>query len=44
MFLSVADLTKSYNTGMLTPVLKGVNLEMEKGQIGVILVVLSANE
>jgi len=37
MFLSVANLTKSYNTGMITPVLKGVNLEMEKGQIGVIL-------
>jgi putative ABC transport system ATP-binding protein len=37
MFLSVANLTKSYNTGMITPVLKGVSLEMEKGQIGVIL-------
>ncbi len=37
MFLSVANLTKSYNTGMITPVLKGVGLEMAKGQIGVIL-------
>jgi putative ABC transport system ATP-binding protein len=37
MFLTVANLTKSYNTGMITPVLKGVNLEMGKGQIGVIL-------
>ncbi len=37
MFLSVANLKKSYNTGMITPVLKGVDLEMEKGQIGVIL-------
>ena len=37
MFLSVANLTKSYPTGMITHVLKGVDLEMEKGQIGVIL-------
>lgn len=37
MFLTVANLTKSYNTGMVTPVLKGVDLEMERGQIGVIL-------
>jgi putative ABC transport system ATP-binding protein len=36
-YLSVTNLTKSYNTGMITPVLKGVGLEMEKGQIGVIL-------
>jgi putative ABC transport system ATP-binding protein len=37
MFLSVSNLTKSYNTGITTPVLKGVDLEMERGQIGVIL-------
>ena len=37
MFLSVSNLTKSYNTGIITHVLKGVGLEMEKGQIGVIL-------
>lgn len=28
---------KSYNTGIITQVLKGVNLEMKRGQIGVIL-------
>lgn len=37
MFLSVSNLTKSYNTGMITPVLKGVGLEMQRGQVGVIL-------
>jgi putative ABC transport system ATP-binding protein len=37
MFLSVSNLTKSYNTGIITHVLKGVELELEKGQIGVIL-------
>jgi putative ABC transport system ATP-binding protein len=37
MFLSVANLAKSYHTGMITPVLKGVDLKMERGQIGVIL-------
>jgi putative ABC transport system ATP-binding protein len=37
MFLSVSNLTKSYNTGIITPVLKGVGLEMKRGQIGVIL-------
>ena len=37
MFLSVSNLTKSYNTGITTHVLKGVGLEMERGQIGVIL-------
>ncbi|UVI33345.1 ABC transporter ATP-binding protein [Paenibacillus spongiae] len=36
MFLSVSNLTKSYNTGIITHVLKGVGLELEKGQIGVI--------
>jgi putative ABC transport system ATP-binding protein len=37
MFLSVTNLTKSYNTGVITPVLKRVGLEMARGQIGVIL-------
>ena len=37
MFLSVSNLTKSYNTGIITHVIKGVGLELEKGQIGVIL-------
>jgi len=37
MFLSVSKLTKSYNTGIITQVLKGVDLELERGQIGVIL-------
>src|SRR5512145_3242424 len=37
MFLSVSNLMKSYNTGIITHVLKGVSLEMERGQIGVIL-------
>lgn len=37
MFLSVSNLKKSYNTGIITHVLKGVGLELEKGQIGVIL-------
>src|SRR5512145_1891564 len=37
MFLSVSNLMKSYNTGMITHVLKGMGLELEKGEIGVIL-------
>lgn len=37
MFLSVSNLTKSYNTGIITHVLKGVDLKMERGEIGVIL-------
>ena len=37
MFLSVSNLTKSYNTGIITHVLKGMGLELEKGEIGVIL-------
>ncbi len=37
MFLSVSKITKSYTTGIIAPVLKGVDLAMEKGQIGVIL-------
>lgn len=36
MFLSISNLTKSYNTGIITPVLKGVGMELNKGQIGVI--------
>ncbi|SCY21891.1 ABC transporter ATP-binding protein [Alkaliphilus peptidifermentans] len=37
MFLSTSNLTKSYNTGIITHVLKGVGLEMKRGEIGVIL-------
>src|SRR5215510_8254586 len=37
MFLSVSNLTKSYDTGVVTHVLNGVGLELERGQIGVIL-------
>lgn len=37
MFLSVSNLTKSYNSGVITHVLKRMGLEMERGQIGVIL-------
>lgn len=37
MFLSVNNLTKSYQSGIATEVLKGLNLELKKGQIGVIL-------
>jgi putative ABC transport system ATP-binding protein len=37
MFLSVSNLTKSYHNGITTHVLKGVDMELEKGQIGVIL-------
>lgn len=37
MFLSVSNLTKSYKTGIINHVLKGVSLKMERGQIGVIL-------
>ena len=37
MFLSASNLTKSYNTGIITHVLKGVGMELEKSQIGVIL-------
>ena len=36
MFLSVSKLTKSYRTAS-PPVLRGVGLELERGQIGVIL-------
>lgn len=37
MFLSVSDIKKSYQTGITTHVLKGVSMELLKGQIGVIL-------
>jgi putative ABC transport system ATP-binding protein len=37
MFLRISNLTKSYDTGIITHVLKGVSLTMEQGQIGVIL-------
>jgi putative ABC transport system ATP-binding protein len=37
MFLTASNLTKSYNTGIVTHVLKDVGLEMERGEIGVIL-------
>jgi putative ABC transport system ATP-binding protein len=37
MFLSVSGLTRSYDTGTIARVLKGVDLEMGKGQIGVLL-------
>ncbi len=37
LFLSVSKLSKVYNTGIITHVLKGVGLEMGRGQIGVIL-------
>lgn len=37
MFLSVTDITKSYKTGITVQVLKGLNMELEKGKIGVML-------
>lgn len=37
VFLSVSDLTKSYQNGIITRVLKGVSMELEQGKIGVIL-------
>jgi len=37
VFLSVTNLTKSYQTGITTQVLNGLSMELEKGQIGVIL-------
>ena len=37
MFLSVSELTKSYQTEITTTVLKSVDIKLEKGQIGVIL-------
>lgn len=35
--MSVSNLTKSYQTGITTHVLKGLSMELEQGQIGVIL-------
>src|SRR5215510_4701007 len=37
MFLAVSELTKRYQMEIATPVLKGVDITLEKGQIGVIL-------
>ena len=37
MFLSVSKLTKSYRNGVVTPVLRGVDMELEQGETGVIL-------
>jgi len=37
MFLSVSNLTRSYGTEVVTHVLKGVGMELDRGQIGVIL-------
>ena len=37
MFLLVSNLTKSYGTEVVTHVLKGLGMELDKGQIGVIL-------
>ena len=37
MFLSVKGLTKSYGTGVVVYALKGLDMELNKGQIGVIL-------
>lgn len=37
MLLSVSNLTKSYHTGVVTPVLRGADLKLERGRIGVIL-------
>jgi len=37
VFLSVSNLTRSYGTEVVTHVLKGVGMELDKSQIGVIL-------
>ncbi|MEL7624562.1 MAG: ABC transporter ATP-binding protein [Clostridiales bacterium] len=37
MFLTVSNLTKSYYGGITTPVLDGINMELEQGSVGVIL-------
>ena len=37
VFLSVSNLTRSYGTEVVTHVLKGVGMELDKGQIGVVL-------
>ncbi len=36
-FLAVSDLQKSYGSGIVTPVLRGTGLELERQRIGVIL-------
>ena len=37
MFVSASGLTKSYDTGVVTPVLRGASLELDRGRVGVIL-------
>jgi putative ABC transport system ATP-binding protein len=37
MFIEISNLKKSYTNGVVTEVLKGVDLQLEKGEIGVIL-------
>ncbi len=37
MFIEVSHLKKSYTNGVVTQVLKGIDLQLEKGEIGVIL-------
>ena len=37
MFLTASDITKSYHNGTTTHVLKSVSMELNKGQVGVIL-------
>ena len=37
MFIEISNLKKSYTNGVVTQVLKGVDLRLEKGEIGVIL-------
>jgi len=37
MFLTVSNLTRSYGSEVVTHVLKGVGMELDKGQVGVIL-------
>ncbi|MCM3697782.1 ATP-binding cassette domain-containing protein [Paenibacillus macerans] len=38
MFIDVANLKKSYTTGVVrTEVLKGIGMKLEKGEVGVIL-------
>ena len=36
MFLEVSELTKKYQMGIATTVLKGASIQLAKGQIGVI--------
>ncbi len=37
MFIEISQLKKSYTNGVVTQVLKGIDLQLEKGEIGVIL-------